>query len=160
MSPRRWINTPAVQFCQSYASPPTRTKILRLIHSPRIYRRPPTLIVRFDTVPSRSMPCRLPCMYVCQVLDILSQNPQLPLWVTRDFLPRFLASSASAAESDAAAASELRESTNKMRAEIQGLRWVAIGWVLKSLFWLKFAWCPSHVVPRKGDGPSFVYSEG
>lgn len=56
------------------------------------------------------------------MVDILSRNPQLPLWVTRDFLPRYLTNSASAAASDAAAASELRESTNKMRAEIQGLR--------------------------------------
>ncbi|CBN79204.1 conserved unknown protein [Ectocarpus siliculosus] len=57
-----------------------------------------------------------------QVVSILSQNSQLPLWVTRDFLPRYLSTSAAAAAADAAAASELRESTNKMRAEIQGLR--------------------------------------
>ncbi|CAN0163258.1 unnamed protein product, partial [Ectocarpus sp. 8 AP-2014] len=57
-----------------------------------------------------------------QVVSILSQNSQLPLWVTRDFLPRYLSTSAAAAATDAAAASELRESTNKMRAEIQGLR--------------------------------------
>ncbi|CAN0541913.1 unnamed protein product, partial [Ectocarpus sp. 12 AP-2014] len=56
-----------------------------------------------------------------QVVSILSQNSQLPLWVTRDFLPRYLSTSAAAAAADAAAASELRESTNKMRAEIQGL---------------------------------------
>lgn len=57
-----------------------------------------------------------------QVLSILAQNPLLPLAVTRDFLPRHLASSASSATADAAAAAELRESTHKMRAEVQGLR--------------------------------------
>ncbi|CAM9660205.1 unnamed protein product [Pylaiella littoralis] len=57
-----------------------------------------------------------------RVVSILSQNPQLPLWVTRGFLPRYLTKSAAAAASDALAASELRESTEKMRAEIQGLR--------------------------------------
>lgn len=61
-------------------------------------------------------------LYCCQVVNILAQNPSLPLWVTRDFLPRYLAGAASAANADAAAAGELRESTRKMRAEIQSLR--------------------------------------
>ncbi|CAN0275685.1 unnamed protein product [Ascophyllum nodosum] len=57
-----------------------------------------------------------------RVMSILSQNPTLPLWVAQDFLPHYLTTSADAAARDEAAAAELRESTGKMKTEIQTLR--------------------------------------
>lgn len=69
-------------------------------------------------------------------MSILSQSPTLPLWVTKDVLPRYLRNSAEAAVVDEAAAAELRESTSKMRAEIQTLRCVCV-----------VVWCGVYTAP-------------